>query len=276
MARPLLLSPILFALLGISACTQSLGTAHTPPVTVPEATASPAKTTAALPAASSGCDHPFGLYDNAELVYDLTDGDGKKAGQLIQRVVRLGTETNKKQTHTTTTVLLKSGLYDAKSKLLRLHDLTFACQRDTAFTDGMDELGSDALNSFRGRIFHYIPTHLAWPNNPTIGTTLPNGGVVVEISSTAVDIAQVSATQKNRRVVGGPETVTTPAGAFQCYKVESEYETGTVAHVDIVVRKTAHEVTYYSPAVGIVRTECYAKNKLVRVQVLAARRGMPQ
>lgn len=279
MLHPRISAPLLLALLGAAACTQPLSVAHPAPVAVPAATAVPAPATALappLPATSPGCDHPFGLYDNAELVYDLTDGNGKKQGQLIQRVVRLGTETNKKQTRTTTTVLLKSGLYDAKNKLVRLQDLTYACQRDTAFTDGLAELAPDALNRFRGRLFDYAPTRVAWPNAPTVGTTLPDGGVRVEVSSTAVDIAQVAATQQNRRVVGGPETVTTPAGAFQCYKVESACETRTTAHVDIVVHRTGRDVTYYSPAVGIVRAERYDKDKLVRVQVLVARRGVPQ
>ena len=256
-------------LLGAPACTQPLVTDHAAPVAAAPASA------AVLPAAPGDCAHPFGLYDDAELVYDLTDGAGRKTGQLIQRVVRLGAETNKKQTLTTTTALLKSGLYDANSKLVRLHDLTFACHHDTAFTDGAAELAPDALSRYRDRLFDYAPTRLAWPHQPTAGSSLPDGGLTVDVRSSAVHIADVYVHLKNRRVVGGPEVVTTPAGAFQCYKVEAERETGTKAHVDINLRKTAREVTYYSPAAGIVRAERYDKDKLVAVQVLVVRRSKP-
>ena len=259
--------------LGAAACTQPLVADHAPPVAVPPAAAPPASA-AVLPAAPCDCDHPFGLHDDAELVYDLTNGDGKKTGQLIQRVVRLEAKTNQKQTLTTTTVLLKSGLYDANNKLVRLHDLTYACHRDTAFTDGAAELAPDALSRYRDRLFDYAPTRLAWPHQPTAGSPLPDGGLTVDVRSSAVHIAAVYVRLRNRRVVGGPEVVTTPAGAFQCYKVEAERETGTTAHTDLHLSKTVREVTYYSPAAGIVRAERYDKDKLVAVQVLVARRGV--
>ena len=258
-------------LLGVPACAQPLVTDHAAPVAAPTAAAPPVSA-AVVPAAPCDCAHPFGLYDDAELVYDLTDGAGRKTGQLIQRVVRLEAETNKKQTLTTTTALLKSGLYDARNRLVRLHDLTYACHRDTAFTDGAAELAPDALSRYRDRLFDYAPTRLAWPHQPTAGSPLPDGGLTVDVRSSAVHIAAVYVRLKNRRVVGGPEVVTTPAGAFQCYKVEAERETGTTAHTDIHLHKTAREVTYYSPAAGIVRAERYDKDKLVAVQVLVVRR----
>lgn len=214
---------------------------------------------------------PFGLADNTELVYNLLDAKGKKTGYITQRVVRLGSETNKKQTLTTTTALLKSGIYDAKSRLVRLQDLTYAAHRDTSFTDGLAELPPDALRRFRDRIFAYQPTRLAWPNSPTVGTRLPDGGVVVQISSTAVAIAQVRAVLKNRRVVSGPKAMQTPAGTFQCYKVEAERDLTTRARADIAMSNVEREVTYYAPSVGIVRTEYYDHNRLREVKELAKR-----
>lgn len=214
---------------------------------------------------------PFRLTDNAELVYNLLDAKGQKTGHITQRVVRLGSETNKKQTLTTTTALLKSGIYDAKNRLVRMQDLTYAAHHDTSFTDGMAELPPDALRRFRDRIYDYQPTRVAWPDAPTVGTRLPDGGVVVAISSTSVSIAKVQAVLKNRRVVSGPQAVTTPAGTFQCYKVEAERDLTTRARADMAMRQVEREVTYYDPAVGIVRTEYYDRDKLREVKELAKR-----
>ncbi|MBC6609651.1 hypothetical protein H8B15_01875 [Hymenobacter sp. BT507] len=214
---------------------------------------------------------PFQLVDDAELVYNLLDAKGKKTGHITQRVVRLGSETNKKQTLTTTIALLKSGIYDAKSRLVRMQDLTYAAHRDTSFTDGMAELPPDALRRFRDRIYTYQPTRLAWPDNPTVGSKLPDGGVVVQVSSSAVDIAKVQAMLTHRRVVSGPQAVTTPAGTFQCYKVEAERDLTTRARADMAIRKVEREVTYYAPTVGVVRTEYYDRDKLREVKELAKR-----
>jgi len=216
---------------------------------------------------------PFSLTDNAEMVYTLLDAKGKKIGHITQRVVLLGSETNKKGTLTTTTALLKSGIYDAKNRLVRLQDLTYAAHLDTSFTDGMAELPPTALRRFQGRIFDYQPVRLAWPNAPTVGTTLPDGGALVQVSSSAVAIARVQAMLHNRRVVSGPAPITTPAGTFQCYKVEAERDLTTRARADVAMRKVEREVTYYAPTVGIVRTEYYERDKLREVKVLAKRQA---
>lgn len=222
-------------------------------------------------APANDCTHPFGLYDNMELVYQLQDANGKPTGLVRRRVVSLGSEQNKKKTITTNTVFLKSGLYDSKNKLLALQDLTYLCRQDTSFTDGTSELNPESLRSFRDRRFAYAPVPLAWPNQPTIGSQLPDGGITVQVSSTAVDIAQVYTTVRKRRITG-TEAVVTPAGTFQCYKVEAERESATAARADMVMRDVVRTVDYYSPAVGVVKTEIYGKNgKLEQIRLLSAR-----
>ncbi|MBT9392446.1 hypothetical protein KLP40_04655 [Hymenobacter sp. NST-14] len=222
------------------------------------------------PDTAADCPHPFGLYDNTELVYQRQDERGKLLGTLRQRVVNLGSEQNKKQTLTTNTVLLKSGSYNAKNRLLYLRDLTFRCRRDTAFTDGLAQLNPEQLSSFRDRILTYSPTPLAWPNQPTVGSELPDGGISVDVRSSAVHIAEVYAKVQKRKVTG-QESITTPAGTFACFKVEAEQESATVARADMVLRTTTRLVDYYSPAVGLVRTELYdKKGRLTEVRLLTA------
>jgi len=237
----------------------------------PPADSATVTTTAEPPAAPAPCAHPFGLYDNMERVYHITDAAGKATGQLRYRVVRLGSEMNKKKTVATTTVLLKSGLYDVKNHLTHQQDLTFRCSRDTSFTDGMTQFAPESLKSFRDRIFEYAPLNIAWPNHPTVGSTLPGGGSQVQVRSSAVDLAKVTALVRKRRIVSGPEPVKTPAGTFQCYKVESERESMTKARADVAFSTVVRVVDYYAPAVGVVKTEIYGKNgKLDETLTLSA------
>lgn len=217
----------------------------------------------------------FGLTDKMQLGYRLLDANGKAIGEINQRVVRLQQgerEESKKQKVPEQTALLKSGLYDRKNVLVHLQDLTFRARRDTSFTDGMAYLNYDAMRSFRDRKTAYTPVPLAWPDQPTVGTELPDGGVTVNVSSSVVDIATVSTTLRKRRVVSGPTPLTTPAGTFACYKVESEREEATVPRPDMAMRSATRQVDFYAPGVGIVRTEQYTKNgKLSQVQELTVR-----
>ncbi|MDU0370228.1 hypothetical protein ACFPAF_07490 [Hymenobacter endophyticus] len=231
----------------------------------------PAAVAAQTPASPpADCPHPFGLQDNMERVYQLQDAAGKPSGTIRQRVVSLGTEQNKKKTLTTNTVLLKHGVYDVKNRLQHQQDYTIRCRQDTTFIDGMVLLDPTALRSFRDRLFAFTPVPIAWPNQPAVGSSLPGGGVTVQVSSTAVSIATVSALAQNRKITG-TETVTTPAGTFQCYKVEGEQSSSTVARADLVMRNAVRTVEYYSPEVGIVKAERYdKKGKLAEVQLLTS------
>ncbi|GGF09861.1 TapB family protein [Hymenobacter cavernae] len=259
MIRPALFRPFLLCTLACLPLASAL--AQTPATGQPTSAAD-----------AGGCIHPFGLEDNTEYVYQLLDGDGKVSGIIRNRVVSLGSETNKKQTITTNTVLLKSGIYDKKQRLVHSQDLTFRCRQDTSFTDGLSEVNFDNLNRFRDRRLAYAPVPLAWPNQPTVGSELPGGGVTVDVSSSVVEIAKVFTKVQNRRVVSDLSPVVTPAGTFPCYKIESEREMGTLARVDLILRSTSKVVDYYSPNVGIVKTEIYdKKGKIEQTRVLAER-----
>lgn len=196
-------------------------------------------------------------------------------GELRQRVVTLVSaerKESKKVIVPENITSLKSGLYNNKNLLLQLQDLTFRSRRDTSFTDGLASLDADALRRFRDRKLVYSAVPVAWPNRPTVGSSLPDGGISVQVSSSVVNIATVSTVLRKRRVVSGPSAVTTPAGTFSCYKVEAMRESATVPRPDMAMRTSVKQVDYYAPNVGIVRTEIYGKNgKVAQVRELTAR-----
>ncbi|GAA4386990.1 hypothetical protein [Hymenobacter koreensis] len=255
----------LLALLCGVACTRP--DTSTKPVETPVASASAATTEAAAVVAAD-CRHPFGLYDNTELTYQLTDNDDKITGTQILKVASITAHAAEKKEPARTDVLLKSSLYDADNKLLSNDEFVFSCRNDSVLTDGRLLLAPDMLRSFRDRRFSYVPTALAWPNRPETGS-LPNGQLTVEVRSPSVDIARVTTTVSQRQL-NGREAVTTPAGVFQAYKVESKYEYATQLKPDLVRRSTLRVIDYYAPHVGIVRTEFRSDNgKLERAIVLA-------
>ncbi|WP_162910563.1 TapB family protein [Hymenobacter oligotrophus] len=245
--RQLLLPAAALGLL--AACTRP-DTA--PPVEA--AAASPAaEVQTASPTASPDCGHPFGLYPETELTYQLTNEKRQPQGIQILKVATIGEKPAEKKAPAYTQVLLKSTLYDNNNRLQLNDEFQYLCRNDTVLTDGRLLLDPGMLRSFRDRRFAFEPVPLAWPNQPTAGA-LPGGSLTVQVSSPSVDIAKVMTSVTNRRV-SGPENVTVPAGTFSCYKVESRYEYVTQARPDLIRRTVKQVVDYYAPNVGIVRTE---------------------
>ncbi|KAA9339738.1 hypothetical protein F0P96_03735 [Hymenobacter busanensis] len=261
------LSGPLLTLLWCAACTRP--ETQKAPTESPQATAAPAPTPA-VAAATPDCRHPFGLYRNTELTYQITDNNNKPQGLQIMKVATITEHAAEKKAPAYTEVLLKSSLYDADNKLLRNDEYVFSCRNDSVLTDGRLLLDPAMLRSFRDRRFGYEPIPLSWPNQPAAGN-LPNGQLTVEVSSPSVDIAKVITRVSRRRLIG-PEAVTTPAGSFQAYKVESDYEYATQLRPDMIRRSIMRVVDFYVPTVGIVRTEFRANNgKLDRALVLTKR-----
>ncbi|SFP84892.1 TapB family protein [Hymenobacter arizonensis] len=218
------------------------------------------------------CAQPFGMHEGQFFEYQLLDGRGKPAGTWRYRVVKIKQDSvavKKKKPVAITTVLLKSGLYDLSNRVLAQQDLTHFCRNDTTFTDGLAYINYESLKSFRGRRLAYQATPLAWPTQPTAGTSLAEGGVAIQVSSPSVAIAKVRTVVRQRTVMPGTTLITVPAGTFSCYTVEGQQEASTAARADLVFRNNGREVCYYDPAVGIVKTELYDKNrKLVQTKVL--------
>jgi hypothetical protein len=225
---------------------------------------------------TSACANPFGLHEGQNTEYQLLDAKGKVTGIWRYRVVKISTDSTapkkKQKSVVTTSVRLKSGLYDPTNHVLQQQDLKYFCRHDTTFTDGLGEINYDGLKSFRDRLLAYTGSPIAWPNQPTAGSSLGNGGVSVQVSSPSVAIAKVNTTLLKRKVLPGRTTVKVPAGTFSCYSVESQRELATAARADLVLKNTARQVDYYDPAVGLVKTEYYDKgNKLVQTRVLSKR-----
>ncbi len=222
--------------------------------------------------AGGSCAHPMGMRAGQNLEYQLLNNKGKATGTWRYRVIELSTDSmrrkNKKPV-AITKVLVKSGLYDLANRVLAQQDLTHFCRNDTAFTDGLAHINYEALKSFRKRRLAFQGTPLAWPNHPTVGSSLSDGGVVIQVSSPAVDIAKIRTQQRQRKVLAGPGFITVPAGTFQCYTIESQREASTTARPDLVFKNSGREVNYYAPGVGIIKTELFDNNgRLVQTRVL--------
>ena len=253
-------------LLSASGRAQSLGDSMLPPRPA-------AISQLAFEGSPVSCAHPFGLREGQNLEYLVLNNKGKATGAWRYRVIKISIDSasgKKKKAVTTTSIRLKSGLYDLTNHVLAQQDLTYFCRNDTTFTDGLGEINYEGLKSFRDRLMSYKGTPLPWPNQPVPGSALGEGGAVVQVSSPSVAIAKVKTTIFQRKVVAGPAPVTVPAGTFSCYTVESRHELATAARADLVLKGGGREIDYYDPAVGIVKTEYYdKKGKLAQTRVLS-------
>ncbi|MEP6676922.1 MAG: hypothetical protein ABJA78_17300 [Ferruginibacter sp.] len=109
---------------------------------------------------------------------------------------------------------------------------------------------------------------LAFPLNIKEGETLPESSVSVAMDRGAIKM-NIKTTYKNR-TVGAKEKITTPAGSWNCYKINNDIES-TVDSPDEKTKKIMDAVNnntkmrmvfWYAPEFGFVKMETYRNDKL--------------
>ena len=95
--------------------------------------------------------------------------------------------------------------------------------------------------------------YLEYPANMNVGDQLKDGQFNMDYESTSglKSSIEISITE---RKVAGKESVTTPAGTWECYKITSENKiVSKIAGIGIPIRMSVTE--WYAPGFGVVKTE---------------------
>jgi hypothetical protein len=88
------------------------------------------------------------------------------------------------------------------------------------------------------------------PSRMEVGDALPDGTIIMKASANGMALMTFSMAIRNRKVEAR-ETVTTPAGTFDCLKLSQESE------MKSIVKKTVKSTTWYAKGIGMVKTENY-------------------
>ncbi len=103
---------------------------------------------------------------------------------------------------------------------------------------------------------------LFYPSNMSVGQTLPEGSMEIAVKNNGTRLFGTTITIKDRKVEA-QETITTPAGTFECLKITSVIITKSVMSME------SKTVQWLAEGIGIVKTENLSKNgKLIGSQVL--------
>lgn len=103
---------------------------------------------------------------------------------------------------------------------------------------------------------------LFYPSDMSVGQTLAEGSVEISVEANGMRLFGTTITIKDRKVEA-EESITTPAGTFECLKISS------VVFTESIMSMETKTVQWLAEDVGIVKTENFSKSgKLVGSQVL--------
>ena len=155
--------------------------------------------------------------------------------------------------------------FDKKDKESFTSEYSMFCRDGQFSVDMRNMMGPDNMGSLQGMEIDVDASEMTFPADPQPGTTLEDAHLKVSMRSTGISMGGMQVNVTNRKVEG-TETLTTPAGTFECVIL-----TQNVASKTFGITVRASSKTWYSKGAGAVRTESYNKSgKLMGYEVLTA------
>lgn len=213
-------------------------------------------------AAKAQCNQFYAIEDGSEWEYQSLNAKGKSTGKSIQKVSSFSKKGNSFE------AIVRSQMLDDKGKEVMTMDMELKCEGGTMFMDMRNLVSQDQMKAFGNYEVKVEATNLELPSSLSDGQSLNDGNIVITALNAPIPM-KMEITVRNRKVIG-KESVTTPAGTFDSYKISSEMVMQSQFGLKMTVE--ASSVEWIAPKVAVVKTESYNKNgKLMGSTVLSRR-----
>ncbi len=206
------------------------------------------------------CNNYFPLKKGASWDYDNFNDKGKLEGMSRQEVTSFQENTNGFSAGMQVTA------FDKKGKEISQGDLVIKCESGNLEFDMRNFLPEEQLKSLQGYDIRVDADNLDYPNELSQGQSLPDGSITIQAKGAPMTI-KIHLDIIDRKVVK-KEKITSPAGAFDCWKITSRMVMKNQMGVNMTFEYTAAE--WIAEGTGMVRNESYKKGKLNGYTLLKA------
>lgn len=193
--------------------------------------------------AQSGCEGYMLVEKGITLEY--TDYDAKD----VVTSSHSSTITNLSTNGTVLSVTIHSINKDKKGKVDNEMDVIFTCENGVIKMDMKSMMDQKMMEDMEGMEIAIEQTNVEFPATLTDGQTLPDGAMTMTISSGGMQMMKMVTKVINRKV-DKSESITTPAGTFNCVKLSQTTQTEMMGRVT-----NAKSVDWISLGIGLVRSE---------------------
>lgn len=214
---------------------------------------------AGLPAQAQNCKNYLLLQNNKRVEMTVYNRKGKEDGKQVWLV------SNAKTVGKTTTATLNAEFFNSKGKSITKSESQIQCNGG-ALQMSMKLMMSEAqLRQMDNATAKAKGEFLDYPVNVKEGDNLPDGNMQIDYTMQGGMAASIEITITNRQV-GSKESITSPAGTWECFKITSNQKIlSKVAGMGIPIKMDVTE--WYAPGVGVIKTESkYGSTLITAIQ----------
>jgi len=196
--------------------------------------------------AQDNCSTYYPLEEGATFQYTNYNKKGKEEGKVDYTVA----DVNNNGSITSATMKMK--YQDEKGDELFSSEYEFSCEGNAVKIDFQSLISEQMLTQFKDMEMEVTGTDIELPNSLSVGQELADANVAIKISMSGINM-NMNVETVNRKVEK-KETITTPAGTFDCYVIYSETKSKMM-----MANKTFPNRLWLSEGVGMVKQESYTK-----------------
>ena len=204
------------------------------------------------------CNQYYQIEDGTEWEIQNFNAKGKLTGTNKQKVTTFN------KTSGGFEAIIHSVLVNDKGKQNMEGDLNFKCDGGTMYLDMRNFVSEDQMKAYKDFEMKIESENLEIPSTLTPGQTLKDASLLLTTVNAPFPMKlKIFITD---RKVEGKESITTPAGTFECIKVTAKMS------IQSIINANFSTIEWIAPKVGVVKTESYNKSgKLVGYSLLARR-----
>jgi len=196
---------------------------------------------------SQDCSNYYFLQNNKTIEMTITNNKGKESGKMTYVV------SDSKKNGSSTTATINSEFVDAKGKSITKATNNVKCENGVMQMDMKTFIPPMQNEQMKTGSATATDVYLEYPANMNVGDQLKDGQFNMDYETTSglKSSLEISITE---RKVEGKETITTPAGTWECFKISAKNKiVSKIAGIGIPIRMDVIE--WYAPGFGIVKTE---------------------
>ncbi|MCM4150959.1 hypothetical protein DHD05_05085 [Arenibacter sp. N53] len=198
---------------------------------------------------SQDCSKYYPMEEGTSFQYTMTNKKGKTEGVTDYSII------NVENSGGVTTATMNMKFTDEKGKEILVSDYKISCTGDVVKIDYNSLVPAQMMKQYTdmGVEMEISGTDIELPNNLKVGQGLDDANVAISIKMTGMNM-NIKVDQLNRKVEK-KESITTPAGTFECYVITQDNISETMG-----VKQTMQSKLWLTEGVGMVKQETYKKN----------------
>ena len=161
----------------------------------------------------------------------------------------------------TATATINSIMKDKKGEIITDGEYQIICAGNEVSIDVKSLMSPAMFDQFEGMKTDITGTNVVIPSNLSVGQTLPDASMKMDIDMGGISMSM--SVFMTDRTVEGTETITTPAGSFDCYVISY------TSNIKMGMNRTGKAKQWLAKGVGMVKQEDYnKKGKITGTSVL--------